>query len=442
MPNNAIANCSSIPIKKAFIAIDKKQFPKQRLLSPSNYYFNDTITKTNNLAIGNVKEGAIAQYIAASIITHCYDGWNYLSRAIESFLNGDISSSIHFTYYSELRAVMSIMACNGIGIFDKRHVYFNSLMNIELLPSGRRSQLSTHGVANDLIKAWGTDLSHFHRDNILKMIKVNNRNLYDWINAITGSQAQGHINTVLNDWLGMWSIDIKLGEDQRIRNETSYRPHFKTTKLNILDDLQDIFSIWSGLEPANSNPFNEIDKYLCRNALEQVFRMSNGQKINTKKYQEFIEHIFDNLGESKDQFLFKFLLRKENKDDHILMIEAKRDIVDKKINFKKPLPMICRSILLLRLATGSAHNVLSECNIQKGRLDFWWQAKAESIGVIDNTSTDFETIDLYSDISNAIDEIKLKMSSINSRRDAIILAGNEINDIKQFQRICFWGLGL
>ena len=47
--------------------------------------------------------------------------------------------------------------------------------------------------------------------------------------------------------------------------------------------------------------------------------------------------------------------------------------------------MISRSFLLLRLATGSANNIIfNECSIDPKLFKFWWEDIAENIGMIDS----------------------------------------------------------
>lgn len=95
-------------------------------LAPANRYLN-TATKTydNDLASSSVHHAALIDYISASAPAHLIDGWSYLSRATDAILRGDLNSAIHFAYYAELRAAMSLLACEGIGVFSGKHPIIN-----------------------------------------------------------------------------------------------------------------------------------------------------------------------------------------------------------------------------------------------------------------------------------------------------------------------------
>jgi hypothetical protein len=437
MPNNAIQNSSSDPIKKAIIRLGKNQFKKKRIIGPHNFYLKNTVDKINDRNIP-IQTEPLCDYLAASVISHCYDGWNFLSRSIESFLNGDISSSIHFAYYSELRAVMSLMASNGIGIFDKRHVYFDSTQTpMMLFGTSAGKRLTTHEVAHQLINAWSQ--ANLHREDVLKLINISNRSLSDWLIASGGTASSQYAQSIVKQWIERWSIDLKLDEDQKLRNETSYRPRFKINKVDIKDSVNNILKIWSVLEPVPSNRFQEIDKYLWRIGIEEAFKLTTGRTIKNKAYISFVDNIFQTLGEPQGQFLYDFLLRRVEKADHFILTEARKDSGNNKINLTNPSAMICRAILLLRISTGFAG---SHINAQTQALQFWWEETSLSMGLINSIPSGIKTYDLYSDISDSISNVQINIHGLNTVRDALTLQAEDLNNIKQMQRACFWGLGL
>ena len=135
MPTSAIvSSANSRAITEAFDRIVKGQLPSQRFIGKKNYYKTDTAKRVDRETQANLqkRKNQIGEYVASSVLLHCNDGWNYLSRAVESLINGDIASAIHFAYYAELRSAMSLLAYEGIGIFNVRHIWFdaNSLPHI------------------------------------------------------------------------------------------------------------------------------------------------------------------------------------------------------------------------------------------------------------------------------------------------------------------------
>src|SRR5690606_15596582 len=119
--NTAAQNASPKAIDKALQRVIKNHLPHDRWLGLRNRYRKDTVGKIDSdlprhPQPPSLKDRQVAEYISVSTLTHCTDGWNYLSRSIESILSGDEMSSIHLAYYAELRAVLSLMATQGIGI--------------------------------------------------------------------------------------------------------------------------------------------------------------------------------------------------------------------------------------------------------------------------------------------------------------------------------------
>src|ERR1700722_6306108 len=90
---------------------------KSRWVGKTNRYASDTVdrlaldTKSPSL----LRTTHLAQYISASSILHCADGWSYLGRAISCLLTGDPHRVVHLAYYAELRAALSLLASEGIG---------------------------------------------------------------------------------------------------------------------------------------------------------------------------------------------------------------------------------------------------------------------------------------------------------------------------------------
>ena len=75
---------------------------------------------------GTKEADQLAEYVAASSILHCADGWSYLGRAMAAQLRGDIGAARHLAYYGELRGAISLLAAQGIGIFSGIHAALRS----------------------------------------------------------------------------------------------------------------------------------------------------------------------------------------------------------------------------------------------------------------------------------------------------------------------------
>lgn len=432
MPINAITNAKNDRIKTALTESDLTQFINGAIINPANRYigFNTHLSdiETNP---NNIRHQDLAEYIGISILSHCYDGWNFLSRGVEALVKGDISSCIHFIYYSELRAAMSIMAQEGIGVFENKHLYYDRHSNPHIFKG------PTHLTVDQLMTEWAKNGSR--KETVFETIKLNNHSLKNWITATGSSSSGAYANSLLEEWLSNWSIDLRFESDKKLRNEMSYRPHFEIPPISIPPLLDQLSEIWLSLEPIDSNRFPNLDMHLSRIAIEKLYLQTTGNLPTHTGFENYLKNTFETIGEPVKQKLFEFILRRSSPDDHIIIREASRDITNNRMNLTDPIPMICRSLLLLRFATGFANQIMVGSNVDLKHLKFWWQDIAIKIGIIESSS-DIETFDLYADIQESINS--LKDSGISSIFETNLFGYPDLVNLKQFQRICFWGLGI
>ncbi len=433
--SNAVKYSSPKAIESAFKRVVKTHLPQERWLGRNNRYRKKTTNRIEE-DCGNtpttIKERQMAEYISVSTITHCSDGWNYLSRAIESIIFGDEMTAIHLAYYAELRAVMSLMAAQGIGIFNKKHIYFNASQSTKYFSS------NTHIAAHKLINEWA--LTTNNQSIIFDIIKVDTKTLDEWFRATN----YGHITSIksmlLKNWLQKWSIDLKLDEDRNIRNEISYRPKLYPNKINCREMIEKISEIWEACEPTPDHSFKLLDSHLLRITLDEVYSRS-GQSKTQKK---FITDTINSLGLSQLKSSLLFLLRNNSPDDHPVIQEAKKEVFDNINNKYDCLPIICRALLLLRLSTGVTEKLLIKYKtIIRNLTKFWWQSIGLNLGLWgkDQEPTDFS--DLYQDIADSLQTIGFDdASQWISLKEAADLYMNEFIKLKQFQRVVLWGIGL
>ena len=118
----------------------KSYWEKGRWLGANNRYKQET-SKQVKADAGGFTDSNLTEYIGASTLGHCFDGWSYLGRATEAELAGDPGSARHLGYYAELRAAMSLLAGDGIGIFNNSHVSVNGSGDVLEL---RKRRWDTH----------------------------------------------------------------------------------------------------------------------------------------------------------------------------------------------------------------------------------------------------------------------------------------------------------
>ena len=107
----SLVKASSAQLNLAFQRVENN-FVNSRWLDPSNVYNADILkTLVDHTQSGHaVHDQDLSEYIAASALLHCTDGWALLGRALDSHARGDSSTTVHLGYYVELRAAMSLLA--------------------------------------------------------------------------------------------------------------------------------------------------------------------------------------------------------------------------------------------------------------------------------------------------------------------------------------------
>ncbi|GJQ31211.1 MAG: hypothetical protein HBSAPP04_00500 [Ignavibacteriaceae bacterium] len=102
--------------------------------------------------------------------------------------------------------------------------------------------------------------------------------------------------------------------------------------------------------------------------------------------------------------------------------------------------MLCRSILLARIATGLVEKNVQDPNFNRTGLEGWWKDTANKLGIIGDKSK-LSSIDLWADVENSLDNLELekfknlRIKKLNSAK------ANELLVLSQFQRVAFWSLG-
>src|SRR5579862_9418268 len=131
---NAVRDSSRDSIKSALWDI-KSHFHLKEWLGSRNRYVDEPykIIKSDLTSHKQLSHKQLREYICASAILHCKDGWEYFSNAVNSILKGNSSNSVHFAYYAELRASLSFLASDGIGVFNGYNIYVDSNHKCEFI---------------------------------------------------------------------------------------------------------------------------------------------------------------------------------------------------------------------------------------------------------------------------------------------------------------------
>ncbi len=433
-------------IKEAVIRL-KTHLSAKRWIGQQNIYARLYIRKPSEpIRSTNLKQRQIADYIAASIFTHCSDGWSLLGRSLNLHIKGDTNSSVHLAYYAELRAAMSILATEGIGVFNSKHVILTGATpNAVITTGGTR----THKFVWDVLEHWAD--RKLSAQILAEVITPGSIPLSGWLAAFGVST---HLHPVGRSWLRSWGVDIKqFGDDQILRNHSSYRPSRIVPRPVILaqDALSFSSELWQMCEPSTASRFNEIDRHLLRDSLAQIYQNAIPPFVDPKKpanlaaYKSWIERGITSLGftAAVQANWVDFLTWKIQPDRPRILEEAGGTASIDEPNYH--LQVLARAVLLLRISTGVGSKMLQEVGFTKDDLEFWWHPYAVDHGLIDHTLPVADFLDLWSDIGIALQDIEDWRSSNPvpySYNQLSRNISNQLSLLGECERISLWGLGI
>lgn len=392
----------------------KKHFPKDSWLGVQNRYAKnctekiekDCPKKPKNTPhrIRGPRKTQLAEYIAASIPLHCMDGWSFLGKAIISHATGDAEACKHFAYYAQLRAVMSLLASDGIGVFSNKHFSIVSA-------NGRSSDLHgpIHGKTHSLVREQFIDwVGHPDSGRLFqKIIRPQGVALENWFSEISTAP----LNYLAKDWLQHWGYDITtLGMDQSAREHASYRPSGLLKDLNfknanqIRSSLEIVENIWRMCSMNGTGAF-VADTFLLRLSWENH---TGGQLAQTE-----IQQTLENMGIRDPELttLIQVFSRSTQRQDPMLILEAnkKGKITDPDYHIQ----MLGRATLLLRLATGAGMGMIEDAHISKDDLKFWWETLGENCGLWEPGQAN-PISDMWADVEAALLNMSSSSSSVNN----------------------------
>lgn len=390
-----------------------------------------------------ISSNSINSYLASSSLSHLLDGWMYLSDAFNALINGDEGTCIHLAYYAELRSAMSILASEGIGVFNKKHLgVFSKTSNGEYpknyyKPTGGyvQPESATHQFVWDVIEKW-TNSTLKPQADILKIFSVRGHDFYDLTQYFHPLATVLTTGDVVKQWLKEWCFDIKsYRSDREMRNEVSYRPQ-KIKNFDVNIDFKNIINclndFWTIISPLQRDRFSLLDTYLLRKLFNELY----ARIIPSQPLKELAENALNNIG-LYDTTLVKVLSSEAPYNvEHIIFQEAiKKETTS--------LSIIARATLLLRVSIGLVSQLFSLGGVSQSDLNFVWKNYGDNNGFWDsgNMPSDFE--DLWLSIQTPIQDLK---NWINSGNPSLysVKKNNPENIIyfTQINRGCLWGLAI
>ena len=314
----------------------------------------------------------LGEYIAASAIVHCFDGWSYLSRAYEAELAGDPDAARHLGYYAELRAAMSILSRKGLGVFDSNNAVVTGLNTCEVgaNPYGER----THTFVWNALVRFIESIDRHH--SFVNAITPGGVELSEWLRP-----AKLRIESVELEWISNLCFDMKHMSkiDRKARNLASYSPTTTLTSKStpVLNTMESIRELWRMCKKGNHCAFEELDKHLLRQAIMLIVSdkhdKSENPRVWASEYSKLVNKLLRGMKSIDNVKSWKSFLMESNIENYSQMI-SDANVTDPDSSIHHSGQVLARATLLLRIASGGANELLKNACDRKelrNNLGFW-----------------------------------------------------------------------
>lgn len=411
-----------------------------RWLSLDNRYAKDVAeTLKRDSAASRQPDGRhLAQYVCASSILHCTDGWGYLGRSLIALLQGDASTALHLAYYAELRAAMSLLATHGIGIFDRTHCVIDGPHSARVFNGS-----GTHQFAWDCLTFWSK--LRTSGETFAAVIRPHGRSLEDWLAPIGGARV---IAPQARAWFQKWGMDLmRLAKDREARNNVSYRPYGIAGGRIVppLEAADAVREIWSVLEPMATSGFDVLDWQILRLSLEKYFRarFDKAASEDPERYEALANSIIEGqaLAAPIAAARLRFLLRTEAAEDAAIFRYSR--VLPTSLGPGRYLGVICRAALLLRLAAGATVSLFESSGISKAQLEFWREEVGVDRGIWVPGGQPTILTDLWLDISTALSDIATFEAAGAAQQNYHFLGsalGHVFSPLGSCERVALWSI--
>ncbi len=375
----------------------------------------------------------LCEYLAISTLFHCFDGWSFLGRAIDAEMAADPATAGHLAYYAELRGAMSLLASQGIGVFDNVHTAAIEDRSFKMIEGGGR----THRFIWRALDHWA---SLGAEQVLFQIVKPHGIALTDWMEIMHPSQSG--VTVIAENLVRQWGFELEKFEADRLRrNLISYNPTHLVSAAprGISEVLRSVIDLWRCCEPSPPLTFQQLDWLLLRYSLTIVFGNGNG---GGPSYSERVEEIEHRLGLSADDHaaLVQRLSPKDIGSTILSNAGAKTPVTEAYYSTQ----VMARATLMLRLATGCVRAVFDTKHDEVTQFLSRWSV-ASSVSRRARPSTGARVADSWTDVSESLDRVTQWVSEGAAPRsyfefwrdrsaDAAVLSSTE--------RIFLWGLGL
>lgn len=370
LSSNLYYNCSNIDRKIG-----------RKLKSDDSLKYSDKMAEVANLVSFN----------------HFFDAFNYFKSFLKSLLNSDYKVSAHLLYYAELRWLQALLSSQGIISLDRTILVTtdNEIKKLNCLDGDKGG--GSH------IKLWKLFETWAQLDSATSLVKstfnVFNHSIHEWLTA-------GSAPFSTNSYISNWIIDNQRNRlsyfyDRDFRNHVSYKADidfsaFEQPSISknidfLFNEIHDILSF-----EQDSMFFEQLDKEILCMIVKQQFQQEHSPKLQTK---QFFDRACKALG--KDLAIGKAL---DSKIWTSSLLDHKLKGLLNKTNLDSIKFMFYRSLLLMRLASSSLKQNISQSGKSVENFEQWFQYKLKNCPWHDCAKDLFE--DALVDYSDNIDSFK------------------------------------
>lgn len=192
-------------------------------------------------ALISVAEAQVASphTLAAESLVHAAEGWRFLSSALTALLAHGEKQAIHYAYYAELRAALSLLASYGLRVKYPNSTYLD-VRGDEQSASWRKEL--THKLVWRLWSDWArtSPAEDLFLDGLRVHPAVSLRHFKDAISTVSASAN-----------LTAWARDLQLDNEHTARNHASYEAGYSREDLRFMEasDFEFVRELWSLAEP-------------------------------------------------------------------------------------------------------------------------------------------------------------------------------------------------
>ena len=270
--------------------------------------------------------------LAVEALVHLTEGWRFLSAALASMLGNAPAQAVHFAYYAELRAAISLLSAHGLRVSNRDNSYLER-GGMSKVPPWRT--MGTHKVVWKLWEAWVKTSAA--EGLLLDQLKI--------LPSVTIGNLKTSVGRIAaNATLTHWALDLAMGNEHTARNTASYETPTAGVHLQPMQvsDFEFVRDLWALAEPTGFGLRfeQELVRYLVDAELNDDAVVVD-EAARTAWRQRLIDDLERSTGTPRatlDAF-FNY----GTSPSPIFQLAFDSDV--------KPVNMIARAFFLLRLAT-------------------------------------------------------------------------------------------